>query len=419
MKRKDESNNLSERVPEELVEEILKLRKENEKLKEELGKPALFWTNFHKLGKFGIKSFLGPSLVPAINRFWDSTDDYLNSGDTDKKFPKTELRNLIAQLTNRFFAKMGVIFIVGVIVSLGPIILLFQQNRLISNQTVLFEQQSSLLEEQTIAAKLEQHQKLQTKIAEENDLEKKLLELTDVFQNTQNIEVEVAIKEDSTLTVNYSGFYFNTCSLEISDKCEQQKLLPTLKEIRESDGGSTLINSKNNRLRILFSYLQRIDSKLESFLSLPNELDLENLKKGGHTETFKNLIEKSALTSSFSPSKMDSLIKDLSNFKILTGNAFFLLNKFDDHYLYMVENFEQVGHNTDIGLMDIESTIGGIALGSINENYTISMFEKDISFLSQRMLSVVIELKNKLGETKEIDMKLLEIIDPSQTKNKN
>lgn len=419
MKNKNESNNLSEGAPKELVEEVFRLREENERLKKELDKPSFFGKNFYKLGKIGFKSFLGPSLVPTINRFWDATDDYLNSADSDKKFPKTELRNLIAQLANRFFAKMGVIFIIGALVSLGPIILLFQQNRLISNQTLLFEQQSLLLEEQTIAAKLEQHQKLQTKIAEENDLEKQLIELTNIFQNKRNTEIEVAINEDSTLTVNYSDFYFNTCILDESSNCEQQKLLSTLKEIRESEGGSTLINAKNNRLRILFSYLQQINSELESFLSLPNELDLEDLQKGKHTETFKNLIEKSALTSSFSPSKMDSLIRELSNFKILTGNAHFLLFKFDDHYLYMTENFKQVGHNTDIGLMDLESTLSGIGSVKINENYTISTFERDISSLSKRMLNVLIGLKNEIRKTKEIDMNLLEIIDPSKTKKEN
>ena len=75
--------------------------------------------------------------------------------------PVEELRDFIGSLISRHFGRITLLAIIGALISMGPLFLLYQQNSLIRSQIGKVEQQTELLQPQTIASKLAQTRELQ------------------------------------------------------------------------------------------------------------------------------------------------------------------------------------------------------------------------------------------------------------------
>jgi hypothetical protein len=213
-------------------------------------------------------------------------------------------------------------------------------------QTYILHQQTLLLAKQTEATQLDQSAHLREHIVATSEEESSVKRLLSSLESVVSFEVDA---EGGVLKVK--DFSVNAC---LSPQCSSASLDQTLNSL--GDDNPHLDNDVRTGILRIGAFLARFDGKVSSGLEGPHEIDME--KKADQLVGLRNLYTSGITQCFFDPGKARDLSESMARLRLISSSAVFISLPVaqPDKYREMVSKFPQVGSNTKMGLIQIQSS---------------------------------------------------------------
>jgi hypothetical protein len=240
-------------------------------------------------------------------------------------------------------------------------------------QTFILYQQTTLIAKQTEALQLDQSAHLRDHIIAASDEEATVKRLVTGIESIANSELSDAPLKGAVLKTK--NFSIDACTNANCLKSSVDSALRSLGEDKpnlDKDVGTGVL-----RMGV---FLGRLDTKL-SAVDSPREITFD--KSEDKLGELRKVYTLGITACFFDPARARELSEAMTTLRILTSNAFsVLLPTQPDEYQEMVSKFPQVGSNTKMGLIQMQSAAAAIMRGDNvasgrdggPDNYTFAEF---------------------------------------------